>query len=91
MRKCHIPSCLGHAEERTEQVTCTRCGGQRWTLVPNGQPVLEEYTCTRCRAVLAGRNAADPMVSADRRAHLAQVGAGLILRQRKAPISVGVA
>ncbi len=31
--KCHIPSCLGHADERTAEATCTQCQGHRWVLV----------------------------------------------------------
>jgi hypothetical protein len=53
-------SCLGHAEERTEEITCARCGGVRWLLLPNAEPVSAAYTCRRCRAGLAGANVIDP-------------------------------
>jgi hypothetical protein len=58
--------------QHTEEVRCVRCRGQRWIPVPyipldsrgrvTGPAVdLRPYTCTRCRAVLAGRNVADPL------------------------------
>ena len=45
--------------EKTWEVTCTRCKGKRWTWA------IERdlgYVCIRCRAVLAGKNAVDPLV-----------------------------
>lgn len=56
MAKCHIPSCLGHSGEQTAEAACTRCGGPRWTLL-----VPTDYLCLRCRGVLAGRPAMDPL------------------------------
>jgi hypothetical protein len=41
----------------TKDVTCRRCHGTRWVRVD----VLEPYTCQRCRRVLAGRPAIDPL------------------------------
>ena len=40
-------------------VNCQRCKGERWPY-PTPEGV---YTCQRCRAVLAGRNADDPLGS----------------------------
>lgn len=40
-------------------VTCTRCHGARWPFPP---PDPVTFVCIRCRAVLAGRNAEDPVV-----------------------------
>lgn len=44
--------------EVTAAVTCTRCQGARW---PTPQPNPATFLCHRCLAVLAGRNAADPL------------------------------
>jgi hypothetical protein len=61
-RQCHVPNCLGHSDERTAAVFCSRCQGPRWTLVkPASAPDPLDYVCIRCRAVLAGRPAADPL------------------------------
>ena len=55
---------------------CTRCGGERWPdAVPEGP-----YTCQRCRAVLAGRPADDPLGSPAQQA--ARKAAGERGRQR---------
>lgn len=55
---CYVPRCLGHADERTAEVSCIRCQGQRWVLVtPQSAPDPTDYFCQRCRAVLAGKNA----------------------------------
>ena len=79
--RCHIPSCLGHADERTTEVACARCAGQRWILVrPATAP--DPYTCLRCRAVLAGRNASDSVGSQAQQDARAQ--AGERLRERRA-------
>jgi hypothetical protein len=60
MPTCHVPSCLGHADERSAEATCSRCEGQRWVLVSQPGPVPTDYTCIRCRAALAGRSVIDP-------------------------------
>ena len=39
----------------TREVTCQRCGHARWTALQT------PYTCQRCREVLAGGNARDPL------------------------------
>jgi hypothetical protein len=66
---CHVSSCLGHADERTAAVACARCQGPRWTLTKRASaPDPLDYACTRCRAVLAGRSAADPLVTDAQRA-----------------------
>jgi hypothetical protein len=74
MTKCSVPNCLGHADQKTVEVACVRCHDRKWvpdpifplTLGgrPDGPPIPLElpYTCVRCRAVLAGRNAVDPLV-----------------------------
>jgi len=43
------------------EVWCRRCGGQRWVHEATTDPHAP-FTCRRCQAVLAGRNAADPLV-----------------------------
>ena len=81
--RCHIASCLGHADERTAEVACSRCQGQRWTLVrPATAPDPTDYVCIRCKAVLAGRNASDPVGSQAQQDARAQ--AGERLRERRA-------
>jgi DNA-directed RNA polymerase subunit RPC12/RpoP len=66
---CGVSNCLGHADERTAEVVCTRCRGRRWVLVkPASAPDPTDYTCRRCRAVLAGTNASDPLVTEAQRA-----------------------
>jgi hypothetical protein len=62
--KCSQGRCLGHAQERTEEVLCTRCSKPRWVLVAGEAPTPTDYTCQRCRAVMAGKNAVDPLVVA---------------------------
>ena len=61
--RCHIPSCLGHADERTAEVACARCQGQRWILVrPATAPDPTDYRCLRCVRVLSGYpNVIDPL------------------------------
>jgi hypothetical protein len=56
------------SKHRTAEVRCTRCGGQRWTMVLKTDPEPTEYVCLRCRAVLAGRNVRDPVVEQARAA-----------------------
>jgi hypothetical protein len=63
MPKCHIPSCLGHANERSVRVTCVRCQGERYTLVPSTHTEPEPYTCLRCREALRGGHVVDPLAS----------------------------
>ena len=71
--RCHIPSCLGHADERTAEVACARCACQRWILVrPATAPDPTDYICIRCKAVLAGKNASDSLVTPERRARLVE-------------------
>lgn len=73
LTKCHISNCLGHHDERTAAVRCTRCERQLWTLIrPASAPDPSGYFCLRCRAALAGRNVVDPLVTDARRAQLAQ-------------------
>jgi DNA-directed RNA polymerase subunit RPC12/RpoP len=90
--RCHVPHCLGHADERSAAVTCTRCQGQRWVLVkPASAPDPTDYVCIRCRAVLAGRNASDPLVTdAQRTSGLRLAGGnrhdGAIPPAKEAPI-----
>ena len=43
----------------TKEVTCARCEGIRWVRVDIPIP----YTCQRCRRVLEGRPAADPLAT----------------------------
>jgi len=43
----------------TKEVKCARCEGLRWVEVS----VPEPYTCQRCRRVLEGRPAQDPLVT----------------------------
>jgi hypothetical protein len=54
---------LGHADERTAGVRCARCRKPRWIVVRPAGAATPVYTCQRCSAVLAGRNAADPLVT----------------------------
>jgi hypothetical protein len=39
------------------EMQCTRCGQTRWPTLP----IREPFVCMRCTAVLAGRNAVDPL------------------------------
>lgn len=79
----HIPSCLGDADERTAEVACARCTGPRWILVrPATAPDPTNYVCIRCKAVLAGGNAPDPVGSQAQQDARAQ--AGDRLRERRA-------
>lgn len=48
----------------TDGVDCLRCGERRWPALP----VVEPFVCYRCRAVLAGKNAVDPVPSEAQRA-----------------------
>src|SRR5882724_12010166 len=64
MPKCETARCLGHAAERTEEVTCDRCGQRKWILLPDAVPTPTSFTCQRCLAVLAGSNAVDPVAAA---------------------------
>jgi hypothetical protein len=80
--RCHITSCLGHADERTAEVACARCTGQRWILVRPATAPDHPYTCLQCRAVLAGRNASDSVGSQAQQDARAQ--AGDRLRERRA-------
>jgi hypothetical protein len=61
------------------ETTCTRCAGTRHVPVPyvelahrdRARPPMDllaaGYTCVRCRAVLAGRPAVDPLVTPESR------------------------
>ncbi len=78
-RACARPGCLGHPVQRTVQVLCARCGQAKFApdpLIPlddqgflTGPPIplVLPYTCHRCRAVLARRNAVDPKGSEGQR------------------------
>ena len=90
---CKVARCLGHAPQQTVEVVCVRCQGTKWVpdpLIPltaDGRvagppvPLVLPYTCHRCRAVLAGRNAVDPIVEAPTPAQVAsRVAAGARLR-----------
>jgi hypothetical protein len=73
MPTCHILNCLGHFDERTAELRCTRCERQLWILIrPSNAPDPVGYLCQRCRVALAGRNVIDPRVTDGRRAQLAQ-------------------
>lgn len=52
-------------------VTCQRCHGERWPDPGHAEP----YTCQRCRAVLKGRNAVDPLGSEAQQAARNALGA----------------
>jgi DNA-directed RNA polymerase subunit RPC12/RpoP len=76
-------SCLGHADERTAEITCVRCTGQRWILVRPASAPDPEYTCTRCRRVLTGdAHVRDPLASAE---SMARRPASATTRHRTAP------
>ncbi len=62
---------------KTVQVRCVRCDGDRW--IPAVVP--EPYTCQRCRAVLARKNAADPLGTVGQRAALAKARQRLLQRR----------
>ena len=80
--RCHIPSCLGHADERTAEVACARCAGQRWILVrPATAPDPTNYLCIRCKAALAGKSASDSVGSQAQQD--ARARAGDRLRERR--------
>ena len=94
---CPRPGCLGHAPQITVEVVCVRCHGTKWVpdpLIPltaDGRvagppiPLALPYTCHRCRAVLAGRNAVDPLVEAPSPAQVAaRAAAGARLRALRA-------
>jgi len=62
--KCHLRTCLGHTDERTAEVICTRCRRTYWTPIrPASLPDPQDFTCRRCQVVLAGGNAVDPLVT----------------------------
>ncbi len=72
--------------QRTVEMVCSRCESTRRLpdpiipLTPDGRgagppvPLVLPYTSHRCRAVLAGRRATDPLVSPERRAQLSAAG-----------------
>jgi len=72
--------------QRTVEMVCSRCQGAQWLpdpIIPltgdgrvAGPPIPLElpYTCHRCRAVLAGQRATDPLVRPERRAQLSAAG-----------------
>jgi DNA-directed RNA polymerase subunit RPC12/RpoP len=74
--RCRVPRCLGHAQERTEEVACARCGGLRWVLLPAAEPIPARYVCARCRAALAGAHAIDPSAEGASPAQCAARAAG---------------
>lgn len=74
-------------DQTTLALACRRCAGQRWVPTPylplddRGRPLGPPrelrgadgaYTCQRCRKALAGGNVADPLVTEERHAQLAQ-------------------
>jgi len=63
MSHCSTSNCLGHADERTAEVLCSRCGGTYWTPVrPASAPDTTSYRCARCTRVLASDpNVVDPL------------------------------
>jgi len=82
--RCSVAACFRHAAQRTAEVICARCRRLRWVpdpiipLTPDARvagppiPLVLPYTCQRCRAVLAGQRATDPLVSPERRAQLTE-------------------
>jgi hypothetical protein len=97
MPTCTVARCLGHAAQTTVEVVCVRCRGTKWVpdpLIPltaDGRvagppiPLALPYTCHRCRAVLAGRNAVYPIVEAPSAALVAsRAAAGARLRALRA-------
>ena len=100
MSKCHIRRCLGHADQRSVEVICTRCTGQRWIPMPYlpldrhgraGAPQnLTEggFVCARCRGVLARRNVVDPLPTPETLERLAQArqsNPGGLFHRKEAP------
>lgn len=79
---------LAPFDERTAEVICTRCHGTRWALVKPASSPDPTYTCLRCRAVLAGRNVVDPLVTPEARERLArarQASPGQFRQRKEAP------
>ncbi len=75
--------------ERTEEVRCARCRHPRWILLRGDAPVPDAYTCQRCRAVLAARNAVDPLQPPATEARRAAAAKGRAARrQRRATTDV---
>lgn len=102
MPTCKVARCLGHAPQKTVEVVCVRCQRTKWVpdpLIPltadgrrAGPPIPLElpYTCHRCRAVLAGRNASDPLGKAPTEAQrAARLRFARARRRRPQSISVG--
>jgi hypothetical protein len=48
------------------EMQCLRCRHLRWPTLPFSEP----YVCRRCLAVLAGRNAIDPLANPERAARM---------------------
>jgi hypothetical protein len=92
MATCGVSKCLGHAVQETIEEICDRCSGMRWVpdpLIPltrDGRqagppiPLTLPFTCARCRAVLSGRNAADPLDTPTRAQQAARAAAGARLQ-----------
>lgn len=75
--RCHVSNCLGHADERTAEVRCTRCQGVRWVVVtPIPAPDPTGYVCRRCQAAVTGRYVVDPLPTEANRAAGARLQAG---------------
>jgi len=61
---CNRTGCLGHPDQRSVEVICSRCKGTRWTLVrPSSADVPAGWSCRRCTVALAGGIVADPVAS----------------------------
>jgi len=59
--RCHIPNCLGHADQRTAEVTCARCSGSRWIPIT---PAPDELHVRPVRQGSAGdTDVRDPLAS----------------------------
>src|SRR5262245_56303132 len=58
-------------------VACARCGGERWPVDPP-----TPFVCIRCRAVLAGKNAVDPLGTPGKREAPARALAARLAKHR---------
>ena len=65
----------------TFQVTCTRCRQTRWVYMAEAPT---KFVCQRCQAVLAGRNAVDPLPTVGQR----ERGRRLAARRTPTPAAI---